>query len=981
MDSKKAITVAVLALFLIVSVFIIVPTANAYKGSLLCPLRKNTVTIDGKWTNVEEWADALERKMDFWKGWGECYFRVKHDSSALFILVDFVSDTSLTVKDSATVAIDSEHDGASFPQRDDFRWNLGYGEDPSRLGSGYEQGEGEKTWLENWGAAPPYLVGAASMNGENDPYTQEPHRIYEFSLPKEHLNRKAIGLYVWAADKYSGADEAQAVWPLSPHDNPSQWAELIFSSRLLSEMEDTSNLVYPVEDVELVYESYAKWDIARDRQASMSDICTFKPIRMSDSTLELNLKLRSVIEAPKGTSSTEIICYALNGSILSVEKSAQLTTTLEYENTYIIDGKDIKKIEKDGMSWIQIRFIVANGQYWWGSYPFTTNFGWWSGYTQPGKYIQLLDLEPLELKEGENYEYQGQTLKTLTAAGQKKSGDWVNTRRWTWEKETGILLEYKSTGNNAKRGWASSEYSVLKEIEKRDTSLNLYVSSLKPNLGQTIEIFGAGSVLGITTVQLTIVGPSGGKREEVLTTDPSGEFEMAFTPDKEGEWTIRAEWKGTVLHNGASSRDIEFTVAPARKQFHLKVESPYGQCQGEGLYYEGAVATFSVSPTRIRGVEPFIDLVFVGWTGASTSKEANATIIMDSDKIVTAAWSKDYGGLYLISIVVGLAVVTSLSFAAIRRRRRYRKTLGTTAAPMKQQMISRRNFLKYASGAIIVVVAGAGYVFYESSKRPSFTLTSTTTPVSILSETSTSTLAQYTTHTVTSVSHTATAQTTSLQKPYSGIIEIPYDSPPISDFQTQTRETSPSFYNENLWPVPSLEYYYIKYSWKKEIPKFLLSPTLYWKHDQKWLEILLDVPSDLKANKRNRYVGCSFVFYTKEKDFSPQARDVYLFEVNFKTAGVLSFGTTSGQKPMGSTLFGSDDYRYRWSFAPTKNSSEEHTIYNVLISKKKLSKYSARNFLESYVSFFDRYGDFHTYWITPSEDIYGDPTIEIHFST
>jgi len=685
MDSKKTITLAVLAVFLIVSAFIRVPITDAYKGSLLCPLSKSTVTVDGKWTNVEEWADAVERKMGFWKGWGECYFRAKHDSSTLYILVDFVSDTSPTVKDSATVAIDADHDGASSPQQDDFRWNLGYGEDPSKLGSGYEQGEGEKTWLENWGAAPPYLVGAASMNGDNDPYTQRPHRIYEFSIPKEHLNRKAIGLYVWAADKYSEADEAQAAWPLSPHDNPSQWAELIFSKRSLSETEATSSLVYPVEGVELVYESYAKWDIATDRRASMSDICTFKPIRMSDSTLELNLKLRSVIEAPRGMSSTQIICYALNGSILSVEKSAQLTTILEYENTYIIDGKDIKKIEEDGISWMQIKFVVANGQYWWGSYPFTTNFGWWSEYTQPGKYIQLLDLEPLELKEGENYEFQEQTLKTLTASCQTEGGEWVRTYRWTWEKETGILLEYKSTGNNTKRGWTSSEYSVLKEIEKQDTSLNLYVSSSKPNLGQTVEILGAGSVLGITTVQLTIISPSGGKREEVVTTDSSGEFEVAFTPDKEGGWTIRAEWKGTLLHNGASSRDIEFTVMPARKQFHLKVESPYGQCQGEGLYYEGDVATFSVSPTRIRGVEPFIDLVFAGWTGASTSKEANATIIMDSDKTVTAAWSKNYGGLYLISIIIGLAVVTSLSFIAIRRRRRYRKTPGTTAVPERAE--------------------------------------------------------------------------------------------------------------------------------------------------------------------------------------------------------------------------------------------------------------------------------------------------------
>jgi len=115
------------------------------------------------------------------------------------------------------------------------------------------------------------------------------------------------------------------------------------------------------------------------------------------------------------------------------------------------------------------------------------------------------------------------------------------------------------------------------------------------------------------------------------------------------------------------------TTSIARAQFYLKVMSPFGQSQGEGQYNEGETVTFSVSPTRIIGVQPFVDAVFVGWTGASTSNEATATVIMDSDKAVTAVWANDYGGLYLISMIVGLAAAVCLSLVIIRRRRRRQK--------------------------------------------------------------------------------------------------------------------------------------------------------------------------------------------------------------------------------------------------------------------------------------------------------------------
>jgi hypothetical protein len=112
------------------------------------------------------------------------------------------------------------------------------------------------------------------------------------------------------------------------------------------------------------------------------------------------------------------------------------------------------------------------------------------------------------------------------------------------------------------------------------------------------------------------------------------------------------------------------TTSTAGAQFYLRVVSPFGQTDGDGQYNVGDKATFSVSPTRITGVGPFIDAVFVGWTGASTSNEATATVIMDSDKTVTAVWAYDYGGVYFISMIVGLAAAACLALVIVRRRRR-----------------------------------------------------------------------------------------------------------------------------------------------------------------------------------------------------------------------------------------------------------------------------------------------------------------------
>ena len=136
LKGNKLIIGLVLALILL-SIISKLPPSIALRDSILCPLSQNTVTIDGRWTNEDEWVDAVEQDMTFYEGAGNCYFKAKHDEMMLYILIDFISDVSPTLKDEAIISIDSNHDSALFPQKDDFRWSLSFWHDSNNPSSSY----------------------------------------------------------------------------------------------------------------------------------------------------------------------------------------------------------------------------------------------------------------------------------------------------------------------------------------------------------------------------------------------------------------------------------------------------------------------------------------------------------------------------------------------------------------------------------------------------------------------------------------------------------------------------------------------------------------------------------------------------------------------------------------------------------------------------------------------------------------------------
>ncbi len=209
------------------------------RETITCGKLDNPVTIDGKWTNEQEWVDAFEISIGFFQGSGEAYFKAKHDDNYLYALVDFVSDVESQEFDMGFVAVDSKNNGGSTPQTDDFmlagRWNS-----PTNFNSIIAWGTGTA-----WGS-PSGLTGglkvACSKDAANDPYSSSSHLMYEFQIPMSELNPTAIGIFAAAVDR----EVNKGIWPMTPAENPSQYGYMEFTAQVIPEFFAPAPIVLPL---------------------------------------------------------------------------------------------------------------------------------------------------------------------------------------------------------------------------------------------------------------------------------------------------------------------------------------------------------------------------------------------------------------------------------------------------------------------------------------------------------------------------------------------------------------------------------------------------------------------------------------------------------------------------------------------------------------------------------------------------------------
>ena len=106
----------------------------------------------------------------------------------------------------------------------------------------------------------------------------------------------------------------------------------------------------------------------------------------------------------------------------------------------------------------------------------------------------------------------------------------------------------------------------------------------------------------------------------------------------------------------------------------LGVTSPYGSLKGGGWYEAGSVVKISVE----REVQPniLIKYVFKGWSGDYNGADPEATITVDSPKVITAQWQADYTALIVLLAAAAAATGGGVVFFLRRHRR------ATPAAPL-----------------------------------------------------------------------------------------------------------------------------------------------------------------------------------------------------------------------------------------------------------------------------------------------------------
>jgi hypothetical protein len=213
--------VLVILMFQFTSVWV-----HGFQGSQIAdPLISTPVTIDGNWTSVDEWSDAVKVSLTPPAGYsGTAYLYAKHDASTFYFLIDFVSATT-SQGVGASVSIDSAHDGGDVTGPDDMRFDSHY-----PYGGTMAVGTGGTDF--SWGQGLPAGVLIASSMSIS-PNSATPHEITEFKIPYSVFPQmqNTIG---FAAAAY--VSQQLPIWP-SPYyrATPSTWGELTLSQTPIPE--------------------------------------------------------------------------------------------------------------------------------------------------------------------------------------------------------------------------------------------------------------------------------------------------------------------------------------------------------------------------------------------------------------------------------------------------------------------------------------------------------------------------------------------------------------------------------------------------------------------------------------------------------------------------------------------------------------------------------------------------------------------------
>lgn len=198
----------------------------------------NMTIYDGKWTFTDEWKRTAITETTYENGFKQI-IRIGHDFNYLYVLIDFISDTSIErLADRGIVCIDGTSDGGQLPKSDDYCFFVAVGTDNVfTLQGGHFLGQkGSYKIVENHHE----LIGIGGISDKNDRYSKIPHTTYEFRIPIEIFGRSDhFGFYFGSFDAKT---KTHYNWPInSTNENypfipsPDEWGTLVSPDKSIPE--------------------------------------------------------------------------------------------------------------------------------------------------------------------------------------------------------------------------------------------------------------------------------------------------------------------------------------------------------------------------------------------------------------------------------------------------------------------------------------------------------------------------------------------------------------------------------------------------------------------------------------------------------------------------------------------------------------------------------------------------------------------------
>lgn len=125
---------------------------------------------------------------------------------------------------------------------------------------------------------------------------------------------------------------------------------------------------------------------------------------------------------------------------------------------------------------------------------------------------------------------------------------------------------------------------------------------------------------------------------------PTGEHSLKAEPMIQSELSraVFASWNGSLAANPISIalKSDSLLIATYRMQYPLRIRSALGEVSGDGWYDGGTRAR--IRAIKARELANGTRIVFAGWSGALSSPDPEAEMVIDSPKEVIANWGRQY---------------------------------------------------------------------------------------------------------------------------------------------------------------------------------------------------------------------------------------------------------------------------------------------------------------------------------------------------